>query len=68
MSKRVNSDTGRRIAKGGPAGRKPGDENAIRGTTASGRLRWPPRRIPPGTSPRGRSGGTGPGKGHLPAS
>ena len=64
MSKRVPAETGRRIARGGPAGRGP-TKATVRGTTARGRLMWPPRRIRPGSGPSGKSDGTGPGKGPL---
>lgn len=65
MSKKIPAATGRRAAKGGPAGRSPNDEG-IRGTTALGLLVLPPRRLGPGKGPRGRSGATAPAKGHKP--
>lgn len=65
MSKRVNAKIGRRIAKGGPAGKSPTDEGGIRGTTPNDDLVWPMRLIRR-SRPSARPGTSGPGKGQLP--
>jgi hypothetical protein len=44
MSKRIPARPGRRFATGGPAGRGP-TRDAMRGSTAAGRLQLPMRRL-----------------------
>jgi hypothetical protein len=58
---------GKRIRGGGPAGKGPNAQPTGRGTTPSGKLKFPFRRIAiDRKGPRNQSGGTGPGKGLPP--
>ena len=54
MGKKVPGGKGRRFSRGGPAGRKPQDENAPGSPAGEGGFSWLARRPPLGGAPRKR--------------